>query len=704
MSGESSSRWQVAPSRLIGRFTSVVPDRGDPTWYVLALSGALFVGFSVYMSMLYQQFVLGGADFGSYVHMFATTLAGDGWLQQGKYIASHPGGSYWGGHFTLTLLAFYPFYALVPSPYTLIVAKAFVLATSVPLLWVLARDRLDSDRLAGWVTASYALNPFLWSAWLFHFQEQVLLPVLLFSTYLAYSRGRRLAFLGLFALVLLTNEFVIIIAIGFIGGLGVAAYRDGRLRAEGPVLVGAMVLVGLIRVLASRVVGAFSAFSGIPPASIAPPFEPYIEGVRASIGELLAISLAHPDVLFEAVTLDMFEKFAFFTILLVPVLFLALTDEVTLGALVPFLGFAWVFAGRGVYYTFGAHYPLYLLPFIYIGTVRVLGRLEGWKGVSEFTEAGSASLSSLHPGTLQAAVRSGAGRAFLVVLVLCVIGSATVVAGQSDEDVVQTDDEHDELRKAAFDSIPESASLLTQNDLYPHVATRPNATFIPVESTFGYYERTYGTPRPEYVLFDTKTWWATPVANTYAGQVGSGYGLRAYEDGIWILERGYNGPPQGITGEYTLETRQYDASSFVMNDAQVVAGSVVASGGQAGTYLWYGPNALFPPGTYEATFAVNTTGVGSEPIAGVDVAGGPTHQVFANETIPARDGEQNVTVRFTFDQPVTDVEFRGYRAGGNGTIALDSVTVRPASNTTATDGPADRTGSRDERVNTGEMP
>src|SRR5699024_9575307 len=99
-------------ARSMGRY-AVVP------WYVVVLAAVLGVGFAAYTIALYKGYWLTGADFGTYVHMFATTVDGEGWLQQGKYVAGHPGGSYWGGHFTLTLLVFVPLYALVKSPVTL---------------------------------------------------------------------------------------------------------------------------------------------------------------------------------------------------------------------------------------------------------------------------------------------------------------------------------------------------------------------------------------------------------------------------------------------------------------------------------------------------------------------------------------------------------------------------------------------------------
>jgi hypothetical protein len=81
----------------------------SPTRYIVTLSAALFVGFSVYMTLLFETYVLTGADFGTYVHMFDATLDGGGWLHQGKLVAGHPDGSYWGAtsprHFCCSCLS-----------------------------------------------------------------------------------------------------------------------------------------------------------------------------------------------------------------------------------------------------------------------------------------------------------------------------------------------------------------------------------------------------------------------------------------------------------------------------------------------------------------------------------------------------------------------------------------------------------------------
>jgi len=643
------------------RLLDVLPDRGDPTWYVLGLALALFVGFSIYTSLMHARFGSTGADLGAYTHMFATTLDGEGWLLHGKYRVSQPTGSYWGAHFSLTLLLFLPLFALVPSVYTLLVAKSFVLAASVVMLWLLAREVLDSDRLAGVVTLSYAFNPFLWSAWSFDFQEQILIPPLLFAAYYAYRRERHLAFLGLLAAVVFTNEFVIYVTAGFTVGLIVAAARAGRLRERAPVLVGAVVLVGVARVISTTIMSYYSAFGGLPSYVVAEPLQPFIDTARVSLTDLIGLMLANPELLVESATFALTQKLVFFAAFMLPVLFLALVDERSLLALVPFLGFAWVFTGeaKAVYYQFGAHYPLYLLPFVYVGTMGALDRLSGRFGsVSRPSRPAFAGLVAVVLVTsLVAGVASGGGH----------------LARPPDP---QPD--HRETLDAAIESIPANATLIAQNDIYPHVATRENAGFIVSQGTFSAYEREYGPVTPEYILIDSRlnpnAPWARTVQRSYADRLGSEYGLSRYEDGIQVFKRGYDGPVRGITRSEP-GARRYDAPDFATDTGAESDGRIVSANGSAGDYIWFGPYDVLTPGSYTATLRVNVSATGSTPVVKVDTAAEGGSEILASETVAPERGWQTVTMEFTIDETVTDVEFRGIREG-EGRVVFDGARVR----------------------------
>jgi uncharacterized membrane protein len=180
---------------------------------------------------------------------------------------------------------------------------------------------------------------------------------------------------------------------------------------------------------------------------------------------------------------------------------------------------------------FGAHYPFYLLPFVYVGTLRVLDRVE----------IGPPSRTLL--------------RRIMVTVILINVFAGFAVGADKNVFPVQTDPEHSRVVEAAIEDIPEEASLLTQNDLYPHVATRPEATYIGRPDMFRMYQQAHGQVMPTYILLDggliaRQNDWSTPVRAAFGDRLETEYGLYRCQDGVAVYKRGYEGEPQGITQDH----------------------------------------------------------------------------------------------------------------------------------------------------------
>lgn len=664
------------------RAASVLSRVDTNTWIVLLVSLALFVVLSAYTVSLFRSFWSTGADLGAYVHAFATTLDGSGFLQQGKYRINHPGGSYWGAHFSLTVLGFLVPFAVHQSPVTLLVVKSFVIAAGVPVFWLVARDHVESDNVAVLLTVSYALNPFLWTAAIYDFQEQTLLPVLVIGAYYAYRKERYLPFLGLFALALLTNEFVIYVAAGFLGGLAVAGLRTGRLREEATVFAAAGGLLVATKALATYVIGRYSRFSGIPTDRLADPIVAAVAGdgatpVRIPLTDVLATLLGEPLLAVDSLLINWELKLLFFGLLGLPVMYLPLADEPAVGALVPYLGLAWILADNPAYYHFGAHYSLYVLPFLYVGAARSFG----WVS-SRISRQRMASLTTGAVG---------------VCIVATLVGGV-LVTGLGYQ-MVPANDDHTETLEEAIDAVPENASLVTQNTVYPHVATRPNATFVMDDEYFERYQRRYGEVQPRYILIDTRLDtrpkdWALPVHQAYSDEFGDEYGLYRYQDGIFVFKRGYDGPTTGITrAEYTVDTRRYRPSRSVIAgiDFDDVAADETRN---AENVTWKGPwtidHATLPPGTYTATFRVNATAPDGTGTTDRRPPGStPTRQSAGSQYVGVSSADEglvatravnrtgtwtNVTVAFTLDRSGV-VDFHGFEAGDR-SIRVEWIEVR----------------------------
>lgn len=710
-----------------------------PTSYVLLLSFALFAGFSIYTSILYQGYWQGGTDFGSYIHMFETTLSGKGWLLQGKYRANHPGGSYWGAHFSLTLLFYMIPYAIVSSPYTLLVSKAVVVAASIIMFWFVARDHLGGsktgDRVALAAVVAYSFNPFLWGAWVFDFQEQSLIPLLGFGAYYAYRKDRYIASTVLFILVALTNEFEIYIVGGFILGLlleesfahlrggdfvwsGEKIQSDGGSPVEGfvwairnhltkPILALLTTLASLLGVkfLSSYVISRFSLYGGIPLTNIADPIVKYVSSgtvvqTRTGVGELINAIINHPSTMILALIGNIQQEVKYMLLFFAPVLFAVILSPAALLALAPYFGTAWVLTDIGAYQYFVAHYPFYLLPYVFIGFVRVLDRYN-FGASSKTDESAEADESATKSGLLSGVGNIGGGgpRQLLihVLLIVALIGAASSVTGHFGyryETTPEVNEEHSHLLEEAIDEIPYNASLLTQNAIYPHVAERPNATFV-ANANFKDYVRKFGLPSPKYIFvdynishyFNTRSNVANRILRAYSDRIGSNYQLWRWQNGVAIYKKGYEGPPKGITEPYRIHPRQFNITELATENARIENASLTfnTSGRNIspGETLWFGPYKTLPPGNYRAIYRIQVTPSDSaeaEYVVRLDVAAGKNHEQLQQVDVRSTNGWTNVTVNFTLDRRRSLVEFRGISGKVPGNVSLRWIRVEQQRN------------------------
>ncbi len=107
-------------------------------------------------------------------------------------------------HFAVHISPIYylllPFYALFPSPYTLQIGQAAVLASGVVPVYLLARSKALSPKLTAALMAAYALNPVIFCGTSYDLHENCfLVPLLLWTFY--FSETRKFVPMLLFALL-----------------------------------------------------------------------------------------------------------------------------------------------------------------------------------------------------------------------------------------------------------------------------------------------------------------------------------------------------------------------------------------------------------------------------------------------------------------------------------------------------------------------
>ncbi len=136
----------------------------------------------------------------------------------GLLVNSLEGGSHFGVHFSPILFSLLPFYALAPSPQTLLIAQSVLLSLGAIPIYLLAREKLG-ERAGVIFGFLYLLYPGLHGVNLYDFHEVAFLPFLVGMTLWGYLTGRKnmLLLFGLLSLLIKEDVALIILMIGLLG-------------------------------------------------------------------------------------------------------------------------------------------------------------------------------------------------------------------------------------------------------------------------------------------------------------------------------------------------------------------------------------------------------------------------------------------------------------------------------------------------------
>jgi len=250
----------------------------------------------------------------------------------------------------------------------------------------------------------------------------------------------------------------------------------------------------------------------------------------------------------------------------------------------------------------GSHYPLYLLPSIFICAGHALSRVSG-------SEA-------LNLSRYMLAVTS------LMILVLSPISPMSRYVNDGGQLLwyprpfavtEETRSTHEMLNL-----VPGDSAVLTQNHIFPHVSGRLNAYVIPIsdfspgqtELIEGYLDGLID--KCEYVLLDLREideW--TSYTHGRVASNGS-FGIQAFTDSVVLFMRGAETSPDTAKG---LEHRVYHACRemhigvgvAVPDSASEVGEVALSPRGSAQGFLVFGPYVYMTEGVYDVSFCLQVS-------------------------------------------------------------------------------------------------
>ena len=581
-------------------------------------------------------------------------------------------GSFFGVHFSPILFLLVPFYYLHQSPVTLLVLQSLILGLSAYPLYLIARTRLPEETAAT-LAAVYLLHPALHGVNSYDFHVQSMLP-LIFNYLLLYTlRWDAKRMVAASILALSVQEQVVVVMLSYVAFLVIHRTLQGARWREKAALRSE--IAPILAVLAVTVLwGAISA-------GVLNHFNPDVpKHLRA--GQNFAILevdsptqvplrvLTDPDKAFRAVSYDWLDKNVYALSLFTPTLFLGLLSPATLIPTIPWFAVS-VLSNYPPYYRLGFQYPTLVLPFIYVSLVMGLERLS-----QSLKDDNSVSLRAVVKGLLVVGVAS--------CIALSPLSPFTDGFSLSPAYIKPAAGERNQRLTEMLALIEPNASVLTQDNIFPHVSDRLEAYVMVPEiaqdpETWRRANSTLMALRTDYILLDMETDPHGTAKTAFHIVARGNYSLLAFYDNIYLYQMGGGSAPL----LYEPMSATYGPRDLIPMNAEIIR-DPNSTTGEAIRYLdmnrksstiWYGPYETAPEGNYTAVYRLKT---GNHTLTGVILLDARTRgETLANTTVDSsrlpEGGWHDIILEFSNDAVSTDLELRGILLSGYTDVLLDRV-------------------------------
>lgn len=421
------------------------------------LAGAIFIGYAVMSLARFQRIAHGSFD----LALFTQAVAGYAKFEAPISNVREHGYNVLGEHFHPILALLGPLYRLAPSPMTLLVAQALLIAVSVVPITRLAIERLGTG--SGYaVGTAYGVSWGLQAAVDFDFHEIAFaVPLIAFSLVAVVEQRFRHAVLWALPLVLVKEDLGFVVA-----GIGVViALRGKRLigAALGVFGIAATLIEIGILIPAINPEGKYPFWKQAGAAD--PTAEQGPLGMISALGEQLSTSA---DV-----------KVHTLFLLLLPTAFLALRSPITLIAVIP-LGLRFI-SPNEFYWGTTFHYSAPLMPILFVAAIDALIRLRAAETAGE--------------GLRDRARKAWATHGAVAMLAIAIALTDKFPLSQFwDPETMFSPEPRVEAAWRAIEMVPDGATVETTLNMLAPLSGRTDTYWIGHDDN----------PVPQYVVFDQK--------------------------------------------------------------------------------------------------------------------------------------------------------------------------------------------------------
>ena len=646
--------WKMMMSRLlkvfdVRRIYSRIRSSVRSNWILYGIVLGYIIIMSTVTIMKHNAFLTSGFDLGIFNQAFSTTLFDGKLFYETADLSFNPSGSFFGVHFSPILFLLLPFYAIYPSVENLLVMQTVILALGAfPIYWM-ARDKLGK-KVAPAISALYLIYPAFVLLNLNDFRlEAFTSTFFLFSVYYLEQEKWPHFFTFMF-LAIFTIEFAPII------GVSVALYAcilyfrknfQNRRKARMCIVIAAVMTI-LFIIIALKTKETFN-------------------NSTSPISSTFSNILLNPAELPSEIVADFDGKMLYLISFLAPLAFLPVLAPEPLIMALPWIGLSFMSPYTLYHYIF-YQYTGFVIPFVMIALPKAVKRLnlhETWKIVP----------------------------LLLAATLICWL-YLPISAGSPWNYQLPVADERTQMIHEMLALIPPDASILTENDLFPHVSNRPNAYMSLPEG--------WSTLSIKYVFVDINSGWYKWQADTSGGKItpieyietvlGKGdYGVLASARGLLLLEKDYTGEPV-LFEPYDL---WYNYEKLFLRSGSVIIEDPTSSSGQVLFHsekdpegnMWYGPYIDLTQGLYKVTYRIKVDNASkinpTDYLLTVDATKSFGSTVLAVRKVNGSDVPSfgqwfDVSLFFVLRAPDENIEFRGFVVS-NLNISLDHLKVEQIS-------------------------
>ncbi|MEM3696133.1 MAG: DUF2079 domain-containing protein [Candidatus Bathyarchaeia archaeon] len=598
-------------------------------------------------------------------------------------------GSHFHVHFSPILFLFVPFYALYQSPVTLIILQAIIVALGGIPLYFLAKNELGNTKHSLAFTALYFLYPVLHASNLYDFHPEAFIPLLGFSAIYFLKNNKWSKYFACILLLLSVKEdaSLVVVGIGLYGLFRNIKSIFKRKIDKNTVISLLTVFIGIAGLLfAFYMISYFVTLDGYG-SLWNQGYAHHTQNVYGELGGseglmgLLSFLIRNPLKILSQLSYLPSQKIVFIATLFLPLCMFAFLDIPSILLFFPNL-LELMLASNPNYFAITYHYPLLLIPTIFVAVIHGVRRLAFKCGqISEKDWVISRILFIMMIATL-----------------ITLLFTTPIIM----QNIPMTLDENTQAKHRLISLIPLSTNpyVLTQNDYFPHVSNSLHS--------YAYWN----TTAVEYLLFDIFSYWfdhQDPVPDEYIARYGepeapfeerisryvdSGeFGLLAQAGSLLLYKKGYKGElsfyfplKMSINWRDTLPTewKKLYFEGIIVDDPTSMSQKVLmykANSTKKEPSFWYGPYIWLPPGAYEVKFRLKITNITNQEILILDVTKNFGKEVLAKRTLTGGDfSEANVWQEFVLSFQLKKLsslmEFRGFIASNATDVYLDYILVQ----------------------------